>query len=174
MQLKIHWVWFALKYISNYCLILNAADTRNKNFSKNYFWCFELSVFRIKPKLQISFPVNYSKNLSDVTYVLQNQSDVQMVDLLHFYVDLQPIKRKLKKNPICSTLLEIFFSGYPTSNLSLLEQFWWVLPLDTSFQYHIWLFTSIFKSNWIWLNDPETFFDSSVKVSACHVLNDIR
>ena len=174
MQLKIPWVWFAGKYISNYCLILNAADTRNKIYSKNYFWCFELSVFRIKPKLQISFPVNYSKNLSDVTYVLKNQSYVQMVDLLHFYVDLQPIKRKLKKILFIQLCSKKNFSGYPTSNLSLLGQFWWVLPLGTSFQYHIWLFTSIFKSNWIWLNDPETFFDSSVKVSACHVLNDIR
>lgn len=139
MQLKIPWVWFAGKYISNYCLILNAADTRNKIYSKNYFWCFELSVFRIKPKLQISFPVNYSKNLSDVTYVLKNQSYVQMVDLLHFYVDLQPIKRKLKKILFIQLCSKIFFPDTQPPTSAFLNSFdefcLWILLFSTIFDY---------------------------------------
>ena len=113
MKLKIPWVWFTGKYISNYCLILNAADTRNKIYSKNYFWCFELSVFRIKPKLQISFPVNYSKNLSDVTYVLKNQSYVQNGGSLTLLCRLTANQAKIEKNPIYSTLLEKEFFRIP-------------------------------------------------------------
>ena len=113
MQLKIPWVWFAGKYISNYCLILNAADTRNKIYSKNYFWCFELSVFRIKPKLQISFPVNYSKNLSDVTYVLKNQSYVQNGGSLTLLCRFTANQAKIEKKSYLFNFARKFFFRIP-------------------------------------------------------------